>query len=233
MGTPEMKGSRVAVIIPTLNEEQSIGRVLENIPGGRVEWVVVVDGGSRDHTVSRAREKGAIVLQGETRGYGDACLVGLKFLRSLRPHIVVFLDGDYSDFPEELPLLIDPVLKNEADFVLGSRLSGHRGPGSIPPHAVWGNKLACLLVRVLYGRAFTDLGPFRAIRYDCLMELKMRDQTYGWTAEMQVKAVKAGLRVLEVPVSYRKRIGVSKISGSLMPSLKAGVKILGTILRWR
>lgn len=220
------------VIIPALNEEESIGMVLDAVPREGGCAIIVVDGGSRDDTVRIARERGAIVLQGKTRGYGDACLAGIQYATSFRPGVLVFLDADYSDYPEEMVRLTAPILKGEADFVLGSRLLGRREEGAMPIHAVWGNKLACFLMKLLYGHRFTDLGPFRAIRFDKLQDLKMQDQDYGWTVEMQIKAVKAGLKILEIPVNYRKRVGVSKISGSLWGSAKAGFKIIFTIFRF-
>jgi len=227
-----MKSLPIIVIIPALNEEESIGMVLDAIPREGGCAIIVVDGGSRDDTVRIARDKGAIVLQGKTRGYGDACLAGIQYAASFRPGVVVFLDADYSDYPEEMSRLTAPILKGEAEFVLGSRLLGQREEGAMPIHAVWGNRLACFLIKLLYGYRFTDLGPFRAIRFDKLKDLQMRDQDYGWTVEMQVKAVKAGLKILEIPVNYRKRVGVSKISGSLSGSVKAGLKIIFTIFRF-
>jgi hypothetical protein len=222
---------KIAIIIPTLNEEASIGLVLDDIPSGIAEWVVVVDGGSHDKTVEIAREKGAMVLEGRTMGYGDACLKGLKFIGPVEPQLIVFLDGDYSDFPREMSLLIEPILKGEADFTLGSRLRGRREANAMPLHALWGNKFVCLFINVLYRFRYTDLGPFRAIGYDQLKSLAMKDRTYGWTVEMQVKAVRQGLKILEIPVSYRKRVGISKISGTFWGSLKAGAKIIWTVLK--
>ncbi|MBI5187326.1 MAG: glycosyltransferase family 2 protein [Nitrospinae bacterium] len=222
---------KIAVIIPALNEEESIGLALDAIPKGLAEWIVVVDGGSKDKTSEIARKKGAAVLEGRTLGYGDACLKGLKFIDPLNPQIIVFMDGDYSDFPQEMALLVGPLLKGEADFTVGSRLRGRRESGAMPFHALWGNKLVCFLINLLHGFKYTDLGPFRAIRYDRLKELKMMDRTYGWTVEMQVKAVIKKLKILEIPVSYRKRAGVSKISGTFSGSMRAGIKIILTILK--
>ncbi len=225
------ESKKIAVIIPVLNEEKSIGLVLDALPREKIETIVLVDGGSQDDTVKIAGKKGATVLNGPTLGYGHACLMGLEHLSTFPPNIVVFLDGDYSDFPEEISLLIDPILKGEKDFVLGSRIAGRKEEGAMPFHAVWGNKIACFLINLLFGHSYSDLGPFRAIRYDKLMELHMRDLTYGWTVEMQVKAVRVGLKIVEIPVSYRKRLGKSKISGSFSGSVKAGTKIIFTILK--
>lgn len=223
---------KIAVIIPALNEEESIGLALDAIPKDLAEWIVVVDGGSTDKTAEIARKRGAMVLEGRTIGYGDACLKGLKFVDHLAPQIIVFMDGDYSDFPQEMSLLVEPLLKGEADLTLGSRLRGRRESGAMPLHALWGNKLVCFLINFLYGFIYTDLGPFRAIRYNSLKELKMEDRTYGWTVEMQVKAVIKKLRIIEIPVSYRKRVGVSKISGTFSGSMRAGIKIIWTILKF-
>ncbi len=227
------KQQKIIVIIPALNEGASIGLVLDDLPRELVNQVVVVDGGSQDDTVEVARKKGAVVLQGPTLGYGHACQVGLQYAKKHKPDLIVFLDGDYSDYPEEISLLVEPILKGKADFVLGSRLMGQREKGAMPIHAVWGNIFSCFLVKLFYGYQYTDLGPFRAIRHEKLEQLYMSDLNYGWTAEMQVKAVKAGLRILEVPVKYRKRVGISKISGSISGSIKAGIKIIFTILRWK
>jgi len=224
---------RVAVIIPALNEERAIGQVLAEIPRDAVSEVIVVDNGSSDHTAEVAREAGARVVREERRGYGSACLRGMAELQA--PGVVVFLDGDHSDHPEELPQLVAPIAEDRADLVIGSRALGRRERGSLTSQQVWGNRLACFLLRVLYRHRFTDLGPFRAIRYESLMALGMCDPDYGWTVEMQIKALKRGLRVVEVPVSYRARVGTSKISGTLRGTVLAGYKILTTIFRyaWR
>jgi glycosyltransferase involved in cell wall biosynthesis len=219
-----------AVVIPAFNEEQAIGQVLGEIPRELVTVVVVVDNGSTDRTASVAAEHGAKVVREDRRGYGSACLAGLAALDA--PDIVVFLDGDHSDRPEEMALLIDPILRGEADMVIGSRVLGARQRGSLTPQQVWGNRLACLLIRLLFRHRYTDLGPFRAISGPALERLAMSDTTFGWTVEMQVKALKRGLRVTEVPVSYRKRIGRSKISGTISGTVKAGYKIITTILRY-
>lgn len=226
----------VTVVIPALNEERTVANVIAEIPAEAVGEIVVVNNGSTDRTASNAREAGATVIDEPCRGYGKACLAGIEHIKSReageRPEIVVFLDADYSDHPSEISLLLEPILQNRADFVVGSRMAGSREAGAMPAHAVFGNKLAVFLIRLIFGVAFTDLGPFRAIRFSSLTDLEMRDENYGWTAEMQIKAAKKKLRCEEVPVRYRKRVGVSKISGTVSGSLKAGAKILWTILKY-
>ena len=217
---------KVSVIIPVLNEEASIGKVISDIPEF-VDDIVVVDNGSTDETVNIARAKGARVVFEPERGYGIACLTGIASLQETE--IVVFLDGDYSDFPGEMPLLVDPIIDGRYDMVIGSRVAGNAEKGALTPQAVFGNWLSCKLMRLFWGVKYTDLGPFRAIRYDALQSLGMRDRNYGWTVEMQIKAAQRGVRELEVPVSYRKRIGLSKISGTLRGVVGAGTKILATI----
>lgn len=220
----------LAVLIPALNEEQAIAKVLAAIPPGLAQEVVVVDNGSTDHTAAVARSFGARVVGEPRRGYGQACLAGLAALKPAE--IVVFLDGDYSDYPEEMPALIAPILRGEADLVIGSRVLGQREAGALLPQQRLGNALATWMIRLLFGVRYTDLGPFRAVRTEALARLRMQDQTYGWTVEMQVKAARAGLRIAEVPVRYRRRVGTSKISGTLAGSCKAGYKIISTILRY-
>lgn len=220
------KGARVAVVIPALNEERAIGLVLDALP----EWVdqiVVADNGSRDGTVRIVQEKGALVVIEPRRGYGSACLRGIAALGPT--DIVVFLDGDYSDYPEQMDRLVDPIVDNEADLVIGSRTLGDIEPGALALPARFGNRLACFLIGLFWGTRFTDLGPFRAIRKTTLDVLAMRDPDYGWTVEMQIKAVLCGARCLEVPVNYRKRIGESKVSGTIWGIVGAGYKILGII----
>lgn len=226
----------VTVIIPALNEERSLPLVLADLP--RVGRVIVVDNGSTDATARVAAECGATVVQEPQRGYGAACLRGLAMIRELidhgqpAPRIVVFLDADYSDHADQLPQLVEPILSGDRDFVLGSRLLGEREPGAMPPQSVYGNKLACFLMRVLFGVRYSDLGPFRAIDYAKLCELDMSDENFGWTIEMQIKAARMRLRHLQIPVPYRNRIGTSKISGTISGTVRAGTKILYTIARY-
>jgi len=221
-------GKKIGVVIPALNEEAAIGRVITAIPVWADE-IVVVDNGSRDGTAQAARAAGARVVAESERGYGAACQAGIKALRA--PDIVVFLDGDYSDKPEEMAALTDPIAAGAADLVVGSRVRGRRGPGALTPQQRFGNWLACRLIRRIWGTPCSDLGPFRAIRADALRSLKLEDRAYGWTVEMQLKAAESGLKYVEVPVSYRARIGVSKISGTLRGSLLAGITILRLIAR--
>ena len=229
---PNMSNQAIVVIIPARNEEQSIGRVVRDIPWPMVSEVVVVDNGSTDRTVEVARSAGATVLSESRTGYGYACLTGIAHVAPFAPLAVVFLDGDYSDFPEDLPLVVGPVLRGEADMVIGSRTLGKRERGAMLPQAIFGNWLACMLIRVFWGYTFTDLGPFRAVRMDILQRMQMRDPTYGWTVEMQIKAAKLKLRCTEVPVRYRKRIGKSKVTGTLSGTVKASVIILSTIAKY-
>lgn len=219
---------KVAVIIPAFNEERAIAKVIPAVP----EWVddlIVVDNGSTDGTAERARSSGARVLFEPRRGYGSACLTGIASLED--PDIVVFLDGDFSDYPDEMHRLVDPIVQGRADMVIGSRVLGRHERGALTPQARFGNWLACLLMRMFWGVQYTDLGPFRAIAHRSLRALDMRDPSYGWTVEMQIKAAIRGLRSLEVPVSYRKRIGKSKVSGTLKGVISAGIKILYTIFK--
>jgi len=221
------------VIIPAFNEQNSVGKVIRDIPQEWVTEVVVVNNNSNDDTVRVAREAGATVLEEPEQGYGNACLKGIDYIsqQAKKPDIVVFMDADYSDYPEELPQVIQPILEDKADMVIGSRALGQRERGSMTPQQVFGNWLATRLLRRLYGAHFTDLGPFRAIRYDALMALDMQDRTYGWTVEMQVKAAQQKLRFTEVPVRYRQRIGVSKVSGTIKGTIMAGYKIIWTIIK--
>ncbi len=225
--------STVGVIIPAFNEEQSIGLVIDAIPKSAVQTIVVCNNGSTDGTAEAARKAGAVVVDEPRKGYGNACLAGIAYLKSMAapPDIAVFLDGDFSDFPEELPALIRPIVEEGADMVIGSRLLGEREEGALLPHQAFGNWLAVTLLRWLYGYRFTDLGPFRAIRFEQLQALRMQDRNFGWTVEMQVKAAKKGLKCVEVPVRYRKRIGASKVSGTIRGSVLAGYKIIFTILK--
>ncbi|ANM28694.1 glycosyl hydrolase [Acidobacteria bacterium Mor1] len=224
----------VDVVIPALNERESLPLVLGDLPRERLREIFVVDNGSTDGSADVARAAGATVVDEPRRGYGSACLAGLAQVRRqpTPPDVVVFLDADYSDHPDELPGLVDPILTGEADFVVGSRILGNAEPGALLPQGRFGNHLAGFLIRRLYGLKVTDLGPFRAIRWDALESLEMADRDFGWTAEMQVKAARQGLRYREVPVSYRKRRGVSKITGTVMGTLRASHKILYTVFRY-
>lgn len=223
----------IDVVIPALNEEASLPLVLAGIPRPPVRRVVVADNGSTDRTAEVAADGGAVVVAAERRGYGSACLAALDHLRrNDPPDVVVFLDADYSDHPEELPQVVAPILAGEADVVIGSRVLGRRERGALLPQARAGNLVACLLIRLLYGHRYTDLGPFRAARWEALERVGMSDPNFGWTAELQVKALRAGLTVVEVPVSYRKRVGVSKITGTIRGTIAAGYKILWTVLRY-
>ncbi|MGB8581328.1 MAG: glycosyltransferase family 2 protein [Candidatus Sulfotelmatobacter sp.] len=221
---------RVSVVIPTHNEAQSIGRVLADLPADIVTEVLVVDSNSTDGTPEIASKMGARVLHEPRRGYGRACLTGLAEASS--PDIVVFLDGDYSDRPAELPLLLAPILDGSADITLGSRLGTQSIPGALPWHAAFGNRLAAFLIRLLYGLRLSDLGPFRAGQADVLRRLELQENTYGWAVEMILKGTLAGFRVVEVPVSYYPRIGKSKISGTLRGTVGAAWFILSLIVRY-
>ena len=223
----------IKVIIPAFNEEASIAKVISEIPDS-VSEIVVVSNNSTDKTVENAQNAGATVLTESNKGYGYACLRGIDYIskQSKTPEIIVFIDGDYSDYPEELNKLVKPILEQDIDLVIGARTKELREPGSMTPQQVFGNKLATFLMKVLFGAKFTDLGPFRAIKYDKLMQLQMEDKTYGWTVEMQLKAIKRKLRYTEVPVRYKKRIGVSKVSGTVKGTIFAGIKILAWIFKY-
>jgi hypothetical protein len=230
------------LILPARDEEEALPLVLAEVPRECVARLVVVDNGSRDRTAERARAAGAEVAFEPRPGYGQACLAGIAALEEPGPRgeppigpgdVVAFLDADHSDYPEELVLLLAPIERGEADFVLGSRILGGAGLSALLPQAWFGNRLACALMRLLFGARFSDLGPFRALRYESLRGLAMSDRTFGWTIEMQLKAHAQGLRVVEVPVRYRARIGRSKITGTLSGTLRAGAKILGWIFAWR
>jgi len=219
------------VVIPAYNEEKSIGLVLADLPQ-EVDEVVVVNNGSTDNTVSEAEKAGATVLTESRKGYGYACLTGIHYLKSKAKQgdIVVFLDGDYSDYPEELNALVTPIQQQRVLFVLGTRVTPQLEKGALTPQQRFGNALATQLMRWIYGARFTDLGPFRAIEWETLIALDMNDKTYGWTVEMQLKILKKAIPYIEIPVRYRPRIGVSKVSGTVKGTLMAGYKIIGWIL---
>ena len=229
-----MKSKDIRVIIPALNEQNAIGHVIEEIPKDWVSEIIVVDNGSSDQTFSTAQKLGVVVLKEPKRGYGWACLKAIDHLSksNLKPDIVVFIDADYSDYPTELVKLVDPIINGAADMVIGSRNLGVKEPGSMMPQQIFGNWLATKLISYLYGTDYTDLGPFRAIKYEALMQLKMDDKTYGWTVEMQIKAIKNKLNIQEIAVNYRKRIGISKVSGTFKGTVLAGYKIISTIIKY-
>ncbi len=223
--------TRISVVIPAYNEENAIANVIAEIPT-IVNEIVVVNNNSTDATVAVAQAAGATVLTENNKGYGYACLKGLAYLKAGNtPDIVVFLDGDYSDFPKELNLLVQPIIDNKVDFVVGARVKEKREEGSLTPQQIFGNWLACYLMRLLFKSEFTDLGPFRAIRWETLEALEMGDKTYGWTVEMQLKALRQKIPYQEIPVSYKKRIGVSKVSGTVKGTIFAGAKIIGWIFK--
>ncbi|MGM0945513.1 MAG: glycosyltransferase family 2 protein [Bacteroidota bacterium] len=223
----------VDVIIPAYNEEESIPKVLAEIPDF-VRNIVVANNNSSDNTASVAEKSGAVVVFEPQKGYGMACLTAMDWIRKQEtpPEIIVFLDGDYSDFPEQMRDLVHPIIHDDVDMVIGSRSLGERASGSMTPPQIFGNWLATSLMKHIQGARFTDLGPFRAIKWDKLLALEMKDENFGWTIEMQIKAHKAGLSYVEVPVNYRKRIGVSKVSGTVKGVIGAGYKIILTIFRY-
>ncbi len=222
---------RIVAIIPALNEEETLPKVLGDMPKDLVNEVVVVDNGSSDRTASIAEEFGATVLHESERGYGYPCLRAIKHLKDDPPDVVVFVDGNYSDHPTEIPLLVEPIKREGYDMVLGSRIMGEAEEGSLRPPVLFGNWLATTLMRIFYGFKYTDLGPFRAIKFDKLIELDVQDNL-GWTLEMQIKAVKKRYRILEVPVSYRKGKGKSKLTGDVKGIFKVGYKILWNIFKY-
>jgi len=221
------------VIIPAFNEENGVGQVIREIPREFVKEIIVVNNNSTDNTERIAKEAGATVLREPIPGYGRACLKGIDYLKQInpKPEIVIFLDADHSDYPEEIPTLLKSIFEG-ADLVIGSRALGKKEQGAMTPQQIFGNWLATRLLDLFYGVKFTDLGPFRAIKYTTLIELDMQDKTYGWTVEMQLKAAKNGFRCVEVPVRYRRRIGFSKISGTAKGTILAGYKILATIFKY-
>ncbi len=223
----------IKVVIPAYNEAESIGLVLRDIPRF-VDEVIVVNNNSNDDTFNAAKLGGATVLNETRKGYGSACLKGLQYIKDTNGcDIVVFIDADYSDHPEEMPMLLVPILQDNMAMVIGSRARGNKEPGSMTPQQVFGNKLAVFLIKIFFKYQFTDLGPFRAITWQALQQINMIDANYGWTVEMQVKALKLQLACSEVPVSYRKRkLGISKVSGTIKGSLMAGYKIIKTIFKY-
>jgi glycosyltransferase involved in cell wall biosynthesis len=230
----ETTAFKVKVIIPAFNEENAVGKVIRDIPKDLVSEIIVVNNASTDQTEIKAREAGATVLKEPIKGYGRACLRGIHYLNKdeIKPDIVVFLDADYSDHPEEMPKLINPIVAGSSDLVVGSRALGQRESRSMTIPQIFGNWLATKLLNIIYHANFTDLGPFRAIRFTSLMGLGMQDETYGWTVEMQLKAAKQNLAYQEVPVNYRVRTGKSKISGTIKGTIMAGYKILWTIFKY-
>jgi len=223
----------IKVIIPAYNEENSIEKVIKEIPN-IVDEIIVVNNNSTDSTEAIAKKAGATVLNETQRGYGYACLKGINYLKNqaIKPDIVVFLDGDYSDYPEELIKLVNPIIKDDVDFVIGARVKQLRETHSMTPQQLFGNWLATSLMKLFFNGRFTDLGPFRAIKYQKLIGLEMVDKTYGWTVEMQLKSIRQNLTYIEVPVKYKKRIGVSKVSGTIKGTIFAGFKILGWIFKY-
>ncbi len=225
--------TNIKVIIPAINEGDSIGKVVSELPK-HVSEIIVVDNGSIDNTIQNAQKAGATVITETRKGYGSACLKGIEYISkaSKTPNIIVFIDGDYSDYPEELDKVIAPILEKDIDFVVGARKKELREPGSMTPQQVFGNWLATFLMRLFFRSRFTDLGPFRAIKYEKLKELGMQDTTYGWTVEMQLKILRKKMTYTEVPVRYKRRIGVSKVSGTVKGTIFAGIKILGWIFKY-
>ena len=221
----------VFVIIPAFNEALSIDKVINEIPTG-VQEIVVVNNNSRDETSSVARKAGATVLDEPRQGYGYACLKGLEYVAQKSPQTIVFLDADYSDYPAELTKVIAPIYEQNMDLVIGSRVLGQKENGSMTPQQIFGNWLATRLIKLFFSVKYTDLGPFRAVRWETLQKLKMEDKTYGWTVEMQLKAARHKLKIVEVPVNYKKRIGQSKVSGTLKGTVLAGYKILLWIFKY-
>ena len=223
---------RIKVIIPAYNEQDSIGFVVKDIPQ-IVEEIIVVNNNSTDNTAAVARAAGATILTEKRGGYGYACLKGIDYINGLdtKPDIVVFLDGDYSDYPEELLQIVVPIQNETAAFVVGARVKELRAPASMTPQQVFGNWLACFLMKVLYQSKFSDLGPFRGIRWDTLVSLNMSDKTYGWTVEMQLKILQKAIPYQEIKVKYRERIGISKVSGTIKGTIFAGIKIIGWIFK--
>ncbi len=225
--------SCIKVIIPAFNEEKAIAKVINEIPS-LVDEIIVISNNSTDKTEEVAKNAGATVLSETKKGYGYACLKGMDYIskQAMKPDIIVFLDGDYSDYPEELIRLVKPILNDNIDFVIGARVSNLRENGSMTPQQIFGNWLATFLMKLFFNAKFTDLGPFRAIKYDKLLQLQMEDKTYGWTVEMQLKVLKQKMSYVEIPVRYKNRIGVSKVSGTVKGTIMAGIKIIGWIVKY-
>lgn len=223
----------IDVIIPAFNEEGSIAQVINDLPKEKIREIIVCNNNSSDRTHEVATDAGATVLLASKQGYGSACLKGMQYIaaKSNPPDIIVFIDGDYSDYPEQLPLLVKPIIEEDMELVIGSRALGNLEKGSMTPQQIFGNWLATTLIKRIYGYRFTDLGPFRAVKYDSLLKINMEDPDFGWTVEMQVKAAKLGMNCKEIAVNYRQRIGISKISGTIKGTILAGHKILWTIFK--
>ena len=223
----------IKVIIPAQNEQDAIANVINDLPK-IVDEVIVISNNSTDQTEFNAKNAGATVLKEHRKGYGYACLKGMDYISKQKttPEIIVFLDGDYSDYPEQLTEIIDPILNNDIDFVIGARVKKLRETGAMTPQQVFGNWLATFLMKLFFNAQFTDLGPFRAIKYEKLVALKMEDKTYGWTVEMQLKVLKQQMTYRELPVKYRNRIGTSKVSGTIKGTIFAGIKILSWIFKY-
>jgi len=222
--------NKIAVIIPAFNEEKSLPAVISFIPGF-VDEIIVCDNGSLDKTAEVAVDAGAVILFESEKGYGAACLKAINYIKTKNFDIVVFIDGDYSDYPEEMGIVVNPIIQDDYDFVVGSRIIGSREKGALLPQAILGNWLASFFIKIFWGYRYTDLGPFRAIKYTSLLKLDMCDRNFGWTVEMQIKAAKHKLKTIEIPVSYRKRIGKSKVTGTINGSVKASIKILYVIFQ--
>jgi len=224
---------KIKVIIPAYNEDQSIAKVINDLPDS-VDEVIVTDNNSTDQTAQQAKSAGATVCFEPRMGYGYACLKAMDYITSQpeKPDIIVFIDGDYSDYPDELMTLVKPIIQDDYDFVIGARVKALREKGAMTFPQRFGNALATRLMKIIYGANFTDLGPFRAIKYDKLIALNMKDKTYGWTVEMQLKALNHKLKYTEIPVKYRNRIGVSKVSGTLKGAVMAGIKILSWVFKY-
>ncbi|MEZ7498132.1 glycosyltransferase family 2 protein [Flavobacterium sp. Arc3] len=225
--------SKIKVIIPAYNEEKAIAHVIKEIPNS-VNEIIIISNNSTDNTIKVATAAGATVLSENRKGYGYACLKGMEYIskQEIKPDIVVFLDGDYSDYPDELTQLIAPILEDNIDFVVGSRVARLREKNSMTPQQIFGNWLATTLMKIFFNATFTDLGPFRAIKYEKLLALNMEDKTYGWTVEMQLKVLKQKMTYVEIPVRYKNRIGISKVSGTVKGSVMAGIKIIGWIFKY-